>query len=125
MPGYLGCWLDDPISRDLDAIMFNSSNMTIQSCVQTCQSEKYYYAGLQNGLVFLDILDRLDLIIILFRSSQYCMCGNSYGKYGQGGAVCAQYCSGYGSLDSIYIINLLNLYLLEMSCKSVEEPTHR
>jgi len=66
-PAYLGCFKDqgDPTStkgRDLNGLMWSSSQMTTEKCLQHCQSQGYDYAGIQY--------------------SSQCFCGNTYGKSG-------------------------------------------
>ncbi len=59
---YLGCFRDQK-NRDLSGYSFKSSKMTKQLCMNTCQQKGFSYAGLQY--------------------SQYCFCGNSYGRLGK------------------------------------------
>lgn len=44
---YIGCYAD--VSYEDLPYNFSGSGITVQSCVQTCQSYGYTYAGLQNG----------------------------------------------------------------------------
>jgi len=69
---YLGCFRDQG-SRDLNGYSYNSTNMTPQECIATCTSKNFKYAGVQY--------------------SNYCFCGNSYGKYGVADN-CNMACSG-------------------------------
>lgn len=43
---YLGCFRDDPISRDLTELK-TIALVTVDNCVSSCAYHKYAYAGLQ------------------------------------------------------------------------------
>ena len=59
---YLGCFRDDARTRDLSGLIVNTSTMTTEQCIATCAEKGFTYAGTQYA--------------------SYCVCGNSYGKYG-------------------------------------------
>jgi hypothetical protein len=70
---YLGCY-NDTGSRVLNGYYTSSGGMTVESCVSTCQTQGYAYAGVQ--------------------SSSQCFCGNGpYNSAGQGNA-CNYTCNG-------------------------------
>ena len=75
---YIGCFNDKGNAwgvegRDLSGFMTESSDMTIEKCIQMCSEKGFKYAGLQYGV--------------------QCFCGNSYGKYGESYS-CDYECSG-------------------------------
>ena len=77
----LGCFADnrdgDPQGvrgRDLDGAAFRDPSMTVARCLDLCRAQGFRYAGLQDGSA--------------------CFCGNGYGRYGSGGAVCETACAG-------------------------------
>ena len=69
---YVGCFADTD-DRDLDGPVSNSEDMTVDNCISFCANQNYVYAGVQFG--------------------QECLCGNSFGKYGQA-SNCDHDCSG-------------------------------
>ncbi len=69
---YLGCFRDLK-DRDLSGYTFNSPQMTKKLCMETCRKKGFGYAGLQY--------------------SQYCFCGNSYGRLGKADN-CNMACAG-------------------------------
>jgi len=85
----LGCWGDNPVNRTLHYIAGNSSNNTIESCLDTCQSLGFPLGGTEY--------------------SDECYCGNSIlYNYGTSNG-CSMTCSG----DSNEICggpNAINIY---------------
>ncbi|PAA94261.1 hypothetical protein BOX15_Mlig001756g1 [Macrostomum lignano] len=73
----LGCYVDKGSDRDLP-VLHHSSSTTPESCVSRCKSQNYKYAGLQ--------------------ASNWCLCGNSYGKHGKASdSDCKMACGGDSS----------------------------
>ncbi len=70
----LGCYKDES-SRDLSD-QTSLSPVSVETCVSTCKSDGYAYAGVQYG--------------------SQCFCGNSYGKYGTA-TDCNKACNGNSS----------------------------
>lgn len=60
---YLGCFIDQDISRDLNVFIGDIEQLTPVKCIFACQKQNYPYAAIQNG--------------------KECRCGHQYGKYGQ------------------------------------------
>jgi hypothetical protein len=88
-PTYLGCYKDTS-SLDLNGYLERSRSNTPQRCIAICHDRGFKYAAVQYG--------------------ESCLCGNSYGKYGQATNCdykCTgdpnQICGGY-STNSIYQI---------------------
>ena len=53
---FIGCFLDNLNSRDLPSMPYKGEkNMSVELCINHCQSCGYLYAGLQNGFVFYNI----------------------------------------------------------------------
>lgn len=70
---YLGCYRDPNNPFDLDGYLVRSRTNTPQRCIETCRQKGFKYAGVQYG--------------------ESCLCGNSYGKYGQANN-CNYKCTG-------------------------------
>ena len=86
--GYIGCYKDPNNPFDLDGFLQRSSNNTPQRCIETCRAKGFAYAGVQYG--------------------QSCLCGNSYGKFGEASNCnmkctgdSSQICGGYNA-NSVY-----------------------
>lgn len=60
---YLGCFVDQIGSRDLNIFIGDYEQLTPEECIRACQQENYLYAGIQYG--------------------NECRCGQQFGKYGQ------------------------------------------
>ncbi len=72
---YIGCYSDAIVRRDLYGFSSSSGKNTIDSCVASCASAGYLFAGMQQ--------------------SYYCYCGNYYGLYGLAGdSACNSACPG-------------------------------
>lgn len=84
---YLGCYADTSVF-DLDGYLERSPDNTIAGCVAICAERGFAYAGVQYG--------------------ESCLCGNSYGRYGQSNACnfqctgdAGEVCGGYNA-NSVY-----------------------
>jgi hypothetical protein len=69
----LGCFRDTNAPFDLDGHLERTSQNTPQRCIAVCKAKGFRFAGVQYG--------------------QSCLCGNSYGRYGQA-ANCNMACTG-------------------------------
>jgi hypothetical protein len=69
---YLGCYADTSVF-DLDGFLERSQTNTPENCVATCAAKGFAYAGVQYG--------------------ESCLCGDSYGRYGEAGN-CDFQCTG-------------------------------
>ena len=78
---YLGCFRDtDDFKKggyDLDGYLTRSASNTPENCAAQCRQRGFRFAGLQDG--------------------QSCLCGNTYGRYGQSNA-CTMPCPGNSSV---------------------------
>jgi len=73
--GYLGCFLEENNSEDLNyTAIYYSSSMTIGLCREACYNLNYEYAGLEGG--------------------NKCSCGNSFGSFGESPGSCEISCTG-------------------------------
>jgi glucan 1,3-beta-glucosidase len=72
-PLFLGCFTDNPQTRDLPYQAYDSQVNTTAACIAACFSKKYRFAGTQYG--------------------SQCFCGNAYGGQGPAGA-CTTPCTG-------------------------------
>jgi hypothetical protein len=70
---FLGCFKDSNSPFDLDGHLETSERLTPQSCIATCASRNFAYAGVQYA--------------------HSCLCGNKYGTQGQA-ANCNMRCTG-------------------------------
>lgn len=85
--GYIGCFKDTS-DFDLNGYLERSTNNTPESCIAICRTKGFKYAGVQY--------------------SESCLCGNSYGKYGEAENCdypckgdSSKICGGY-STNSVY-----------------------
>ena len=51
---YVGCFVDN-IPRDLPLGILSSSSLTIELCTTSCLNSGYLYAGVQTGLILIEI----------------------------------------------------------------------
>ncbi len=60
---YLGCFIDQIGSRDLNIFIGDYEQLTPKQCILACREQNFRYAAIQYG--------------------NECRCGQQYGKYGQ------------------------------------------
>ena len=113
---YIGCFKDkgDPFgtqNRDLDGLMVDKIDMTVEDCINLCSSKGFKYAGVEYGT--------------------QCFCGNSYGKYATANN-CNMKCSGNLNeicggfwANSVYKTSDLGRTQLDSQNKDVEFGTDR
>ncbi|KAF8269904.1 WSC domain-containing protein [Lactarius quietus] len=74
---FLGCYMDSPEKRALATTLYaDVSNLTVENCVNSCKSQNYTYAGVENG--------------------DDCFCGNmlTFGAEGIPQSQCSSPCAG-------------------------------
>ncbi|CAF3600171.1 unnamed protein product [Adineta steineri] len=102
---YLGCFIDQIGSRDLNIFIGDYEQLTPKQCILICHEQSFSYAAIQYG--------------------SECRCDDQYGKYGQvSDDECDHFCltsekCGGNKRNSVYnVINSLDEYKTASTCQN-------